>query len=968
MIDLDSWFIAGALGVAAAVAAYLGTRPLLREGDALELNRRWLACAKRNLVIALVTFGIATLLLGVPPLVGLLPVLLTPAGAFPVRRRLFEEQWSFLRYLRTFLQVIFVEVGAEILVGLALLMAMGPAPAAPHLAPFLAALAVLRLLAPNVATKLILAATPLHDPALCEHLAAREARTGVPCVKWHVYGPSDGRSLNMIRRSRFGFVSRDAIRRLDLDELAALDVWLAEGANVRRKEWLAYRAVILALALYAFLAPYFPELSGLMPLGALVASFMPLFSLVRRVKLLPTVDRRAAQLCCDAKSLASAWAKVSVNRLPRRDLGELALPLLPDVQKRVHMLRAGATPSSSASAPLGLAEPVVLAARSPARTVVVLDDNRILRFDGIPPDCEHTITAMQSRAAVIRGATYGELQNVRLERRSLKVSDASGAAWSVEIDDADLPRVQSALSILGGRLPEQHGRTFASGLRIVAGSALLLALLGDAPAVTWVAPLLVLWRPTRATALVLAFVAAGLGVPFLSTEAASTLSPLYVIATLAALLVARQLQMKAALSGTRPAITYCLGAAAVYVVPALASIPAWLQVHLIAQRSGVTVMASLAGAAAVLLFAVPRRGGALAAALLLLAGCWGFLGTDAFASHFVDDPLFSVAPPIHSTEVPAGPPLHAIPAGGTAVRLETSPSCQTVAYAERPGADTWTVRSLDGAVRRVEGDALQFVDDRTLLASDHAGLREIDVASGDTKRALTMTPLAEPVLTVSPIGDAWMLCGQDGSYRSACRRGDLEGGTKMESSQPGTRAQSVVMLASGDVLASTWDLATTGDGPRYARWMIGALLNGARSIPQHVTITKGANTRTLFSTGVGLLRCHLHDLKDTSVTCIAVGDDHAVVARVDPTLGGPTDVFNVAGVRFGMHDARPLRDGRLVSSDASHGLLLLDPRSGTAKTLVGLPAPAVFAAGASCVVVRGNGGAEKGLSVYALPE
>lgn len=467
------------------------SRTLLRDLADPLLPERLLALQRRTASFAAVAI-VVLFAAAFPTIAWSLPLVVLGRilGAYQLRRALYGETWSILRYLLFSLRTIVALVGFWFLLALMPVLALA-AGEADWIAGGGIAIVLLLWNARNPQLILWLLNTrPLRDDALLARLRPMAEVCGVARARFAVADLRGGAVVNALAIPSIAHpavVFSDALlARLERDEAVAIgahELAHLEYHNpkrLRRGEVLVWTLVATGVAL----APVV-RLTNLPAATVITGWVIGLVALMlslnhQRQAQETDSDRRAVELTGDAEALARGLVKIhAFSRLPRRLDGELERQSThPSLARRLRDIRTAAAAS---------AETLVGPISVPAQ------DGSTLTFE---PGRLHWLEPGGAMHAV----PYPQLTELRVQTSPrglprLIVREASGRQWDFPVAVADAERLQSTLDVVDGQLAEiKHsegsptvGRMVASMITITAlalghlSAALVVVLAGIRP-------------------------------------------------------------------------------------------------------------------------------------------------------------------------------------------------------------------------------------------------------------------------------------------------------------------------------------------------------------------------------------------------------------------------------------------------------------------------------------------------------
>ena len=713
---------AAILALMPAFVSWLAGRRLAKQLEDRSLPERLLS-HQRRIGVAM---GVAAAAIGVISPAALLwaaPLLFTTLllAGYPLRRALFEETWPVGTYLSFFHRLTFGIFGFWVL-----LAAL----------PFLASLAgSLDWLAGAVLAALLivwerhsadvlracLRAAPLEAGPIRDRCGALAQAFGMPEPEFLRVDLRGGIVANALAlpslRGNSVFFSDTLLTRFSLDEVGAIcahELAHFEYFNPARMRHL--RAVSLGLILMAALIGPLSRMMGMD--GSAVPSIIwfgglaaALAARARDKQRQETVcDQRAVAVIGDGEPLISALTKLyTLARMPRRIEGrQEQAGSHPSLSRRIRDIRTAA-----GTAPAPLTSPV---------TVQSSDCRASATFEA---SALHWV----EQAGLTHVLSYGHLTELRLEahgRRGPRLHASNGAArkWEMGVAPADVARLQDVLDRVDGQLgdaPAPRGIPVGVGRLFVLFTSLLALSLGQIAVcvialLAWIVPA----RPTLAAAGVAAIVAAALG---LRDHPGSGMSLALITASAGLVLIWLAREARREPSRNPQPIIAVLGALALLLVGSvtLGGLDP-IRLHMAARSTPavVVVWVALAGALACAPGRAARVTGLAAASVVTAATA---IASQPFLDRFGNDPFLVESPRLRWIVVDADR-AREFPIPQTTSRVQLSPGGLSIAALQQSESEeetpTFQVGLAGGGLSPLSADAVQFVDDHTLLIMDSA--------------------------------------------------------------------------------------------------------------------------------------------------------------------------------------------------------------------------------------------------------
>ncbi|MBW8768630.1 MAG: M48 family metalloprotease [Gemmatimonadetes bacterium] len=335
----------------------------------------------------------------------------------------------------------------------------------------------------------------------------------------HRYGAKGFRMANAIALCSLHepavAISDTLLDTLDADETTAIFAHeiahheYFNAARLRTRRWAIVGVALLVAVLPALLLATGPHSDLMISLAFLVVlALLMLRGQSPKQQQETASDLRAVELTNDPDALIRALTKIHVlARLPRRWAEEVERAAThPSLARRIQAIRAldSCHPERAerveGSAPGGT--PTVIQAAA-AGSYVVLDATRAHWLDGVPAGTPADLASLREHSATYRAMTYAELAELRLVaahgQRALRAADLGGRSWSVDVREADVPRIQETLdrvdSRFGARRIEPALKSERAA-RILAAALLIAALLGGGTAAVAIPALATMFAPT----------------------------------------------------------------------------------------------------------------------------------------------------------------------------------------------------------------------------------------------------------------------------------------------------------------------------------------------------------------------------------------------------------------------------------------------------------------------------------------
>jgi Zn-dependent protease with chaperone function len=395
-------------------------RALVRRRDDPLLAEQLMARRQRAIVIVSLCAGLAIALAPARALLLYgLAIAAYVVGGFQCRRALYDEDWSFPRYVTGMVRLHAAHFGFW------LLLAGAPSliPAASTWSWPAAAILAAVLIAWSArfaqAFVWITGARPIARADLEARFATVVAATAIQPPRVLRFGFLGGRLVNAfalpsLRQSTVVFTD-DVLDQFEPDEVTAIFAHeVAHLEHYDRRRLQRYRVVEWTLAVLACVAV--PLAASWRPLAWAAPAWAAAVLLgltvwrARHKHHEAESDARAAALCGDPAVMARALAKLTALGLwPRRWSADFERSAShPSLARRIQALRAMA-----GHAVESLAEPVVVASATPG-AFVVLDTDRAWWLFGVAKDVPHEAESLRAHAKSSRAIQYSELSELRV--------------------------------------------------------------------------------------------------------------------------------------------------------------------------------------------------------------------------------------------------------------------------------------------------------------------------------------------------------------------------------------------------------------------------------------------------------------------------------------------------------------------------------------------------------------------------
>ena len=891
-------------------------------------------------------------------------VLALLAGAWPARRVLFQETWSFASYLRFSLAAIVGMAGFWILLV-----------SAPLLILDLGRTDVRLGAAAAVVIAVVLAAISFDYPRfwLALHRAGALARPELDerfeailekasCVRptVHRFGVPGGHIMNAFAlpatRSPAVAFGDSLLANMTPDEVAAVfahEVAHLEHFSPRRLRSMALLScamVLASTAVPAVLAVVAPRHGYWASLLLIVGVLFLFLKLVGKGQANETAsDLRAAELTGDPETLIAALTRLHVQmRLPRHWPQEIEPSVShPSLARRIQAIREHMSDAGRTLADAVVARSTVEGGR------VALDDARAYWFEGVAIDVPDDLASLRERASSYRAHSYGELSELRIASagagRALRARDLNGQVWTVPIHAHDAARLSSALEVVDTRLGRRRQDAALQHARLIA-AAMLLALVAAGEIGILLVPLaLVLFRPGIAAVV-------ALGTMAIVKAVALTLGGELGGATITAVTGASAIVL---LGGTALWLAWRNRRSARHTRPALVTLgvtAALLSVLVAGLVASSPDLALRSPAALGLALTTLGIGGALcthdrrawrrAAAALAIASIAAVMAMSREAGRALGTPV--------EVEDVLAHRAGEIALARAAYRLELSPGGQRWAVQsvmadgamytdDEDVAFRWTIGAIDGApktraaavrgvvdaaagAREIEALDLAFVDDDRVIAlawrrdSLEVRVEHADPnASPDGSWSRTLPSLYSPAMFVDAPSSRWVVAGRRDDGALVAVSGTIAGEDLGTHFWPSDSMWLQPLHIAGDGAALVYSVT----GPRGTLDYVLAMMSGSPLQVDLWRLAGGARERVATIDALPLCR----PLADGAM-CVGRSADRSQLWH----LSGGGDV-SVLGVLPSGYDVRNMGRGGSIAAVARDGTgpLLIDPSEGIVR-------------------------------------
>jgi Zn-dependent protease with chaperone function len=914
----ESYVLFALIALLPGAVSWWSGRQLARLADDPALPELLASHQRRNgvmLVIAMIVFAVVAPWTFVPLAFPLIFAGLV-AAAYPMRRVLFHETWSFWSYFCFYPRVFAGVVGFWIVLG-----AMPSLAALAGEGDWLAGAALAGVLVVwNVyhadAVRFCLRTRPIAEGELLSRCRALADKCGVAQPRFECIDLGGGvianaLALPSLRTSSVVFTDT-LLERFDQQEI--LGICAHELAHFEHfNAGYLRRLNFVNLSLIALGVAYAPVVriagldSGPLPvlvwLGALV---VPMAMRGRGNQRRETIcDLRALELTGDEDALVRGLTKLcTIARVPRR-MGQQTerAATHPSLARRIRDIRRAA---GAAPAVLSGAESFTSA---DGRTEVVFDDAGLQWVE---------------RDAVTHSFSYTNLTELRVDSRPgrgsrLVALGSEARLWKMTLADSDVARLQTVLDVVDGRLGDPpRPRTIPFGMqRVAILMAAMIVLMLSHFVVAFVA--LLAWLKPSLPLL------AGAGLAAL-TAAALVLRD-YPGATYAIVIALPLAGIGLALLGFAwghrhddranlwPFISPLALAAALAVTALTINGVDVIRLHQSARTMpfATVLLVALAGALAC---SQVRRERLAAAAVGLGALAVTLAASTAFLDRFATDPFLVDAPAFEWVALgSAAIGEFDVPSGTS--RIDLSPNGQYVAAYQNADSDedhssTFQVGRAGEALASITADDLAFVSDDLLLIvqSDPHGTTLKTVRVGrpqDVVRQQFMEDLSAPSLSFERATGRWRVMGRGGD-ESIVRVEGVVGSSEVQKKRwpPAYTRGSYIdaLTTAGPEVLFAEKRYDRGPLARVIpwQWTWAHLLMPYNQVSRYATVSDGG--RRTFGESRLDAECMADVLLDESLTCIVYDGTRTRILTIDGRTG------NVEGI--GLLDGRFASDQNVV--------------------------------------------------------
>ena len=772
----DAYALIALVALLPGAVSWWSGRRLARRVDDPALPELFAAHGRRTRGMLFVSIVTITLLASWAALALAIPILFAGiiAAAYPLRRALYHETWSFGSYLSFYPRVMAGLFG--FLIVLALLPTLvGAAGKWDWLAgAVLAGVLVLWHTYSADVVRSCLRTRPIAEGEFLSRCRALADACGVPQPRFECIDLGGGVIANAVAlpslRTASVIFTDTLLERLDEPERLAICAHeLAHFEHYNPgylRRW--NRVTYLLIALGAAAAPI-TRITGLestlLPTLLWFAAIVVSAVLRARDKQRQETvcDLRAVELTGDAEAMIRGLTKLyTIARVPRRIEQQTERAAThPSLARRIRDIRKAA---GVAPATLGAAQTFTSA---DGHTVVIFDDVE-LRW--------------AERDGATHSISYAHVTDLRVDARARRGSrlvalGAGARRWEMSLADSDVGRLQGVLDVVDGRLADPPRPPFVHPniQRIVVLTAAAMILTLSHVAVAFVA-LLALLKPSLPLLLgagLAALTAAGLVARDYAGTGYVTLASLPMAVTGLLLLAFAWGHRHDARQRTRPFIAALAVAAAAAVTALAFNGVDVIRLHQSARTipSATVLLVALAGALAC---STSRRVRLAATAVGVAALATTFAASTIFLDGFATDPFLVDAPALEWVSVEADA-VEEFDVPLDTSRIDLSPNGRYVAVYQNSDSDeghasAFLVGPTGQALASIAADGVAFVDDEQLLIvqSDSHGttLKSLRLnPSLDVAWQHSVDDLFAPSLSFDRATGGWRLMGlgDDGS-------------------------------------------------------------------------------------------------------------------------------------------------------------------------------------------------------------
>jgi Zn-dependent protease with chaperone function len=896
------------------------------------------------------------------------------AAAYPLRRVLYRETWSFRSYLSFY---------PRVMAGFfAFWIVLGTMPSLVSLAgnwDWLAgaALAGVLVLWHNRYGDVVrscLRTRPIPEGEFLSRCRALADACGVPQPRFERIDLEGGVVANAMALPSLGTSSvlftDTVLDRFDREELLAICAHeLAHfehynPARLRRWNLVTYSLIALGAActpvaritgLDAGLLPHVLWLTAIVGTTALRAR--------GKQRQETTCDLRAVELTGDADALVRGLTKLyTVARVPRRTEQQAERSAThPSLARRIRDIRKAAG--------------VAPAALDAGHTFTSADGRSVVTFD----DAELRWAVGDAETHCINYAHLTELRVDAKARRGSRLVALGPQAkrWEMKLADGDVARMQAVLDVVDGRIADPPRPSLIHpGIQrmvVLTAAALLLTLSHVAVAFVGLLALLKPSLPLLVGAALAAFTASALTFRDYADTAYVTMMSLPLAVTGLVLLGFAWGHRQDPRHGTRPFIAALALVAAVGVAAVTMNGVDVVRLHQNTRSmpSAIVLSVALAGALAC---SEVRRVRLAAVAVGLAALAMTVAASTAFLDRFATDPFLAHAPALDWVSVsPDAVREFAVPSGTQ--RIVLSPDGKHVATHQQSDEDddhssTFQIGRVGQALVSIAADDVDFVNDDQLLTveSDARGTT-VKAVRLDASREVVwqhfVEGLFEPSLSFDRTSGRWRVMGWGGDDSIVRVTGTIGTSDVQKKQWPvPSSAGSYIDAMSGDgsevlVVEKQYDRGLLARlMPRGWTWVY--LLQPYNEISRYATIGDRGR-RILGESNLGV-DC-LAEVLDDGLVCTVYDGSRTHIVKVNGT--GPVEGIGFLAERF-VSDQNVVRGW--LTGWAGAGPIAIRLATGEALQLSGPPgAISLVSVASDRLAALRYGGAEVTVRVYALP-
>jgi Zn-dependent protease with chaperone function len=614
-------------------------------------------------------------------------------------------------------------------------------------------------------------------------------------------------------------------------------------------------------------------------------------------------DLRAVDLTQDGEATIRALTKLyTIARLPRRLDQQAELSAThPSLARRIRDIRRAA-----GLLPVAVAEPVRVSSTDGGTSVTFNDTNL------------HWI----ERNGSAHSRSYAELTELRLDARPqrrprLVVTEVGGRRWEMPLRGADISSIQAVLDLVDGRLADPVRPPLLTPRipRMVLLASGMLALLFSQSATVFVA-LLAWFKPTAA-------LVAGTGLALLTAAAlllrdhsSTPYLPGVVLLAVAGLALVRlaQKEREENQSRVRPFIAV-LGLAAACALGAVTT----YGINVVSLHRGARALPSATVLVMALVGALacsPGRRRALSTgAACSLAIALTLVGSDAVMDRLARDSFVVDAPALRWRVLDAKP-VQTFDVPAETSRIDLSPSGQSIAvyredYDDDEHASSVQVGRIGGELTSISVDQVAFVTDDeilTLRSDSHAATLRVERLRGsrDVLWQHVVDGLSAPALALDHATGHFDVVGWHGATSLVRVDGDLRSAGARETRWPvarnGDGYVAAVSLAGPDALIVEMQYERNILARALPwRWTWAHLLLPVRTVTRYATMTGDAR-KPLGESKLDV-SCLANAFPASGLTCTAFDGSRTRIVAIDAGTGAVKGIGVIDGRFFTDHVA-----------------------------------------------------------------